>query len=156
MTKRISVKKTIGTFFAVGLAIFISIVGYKAYGLYKQLKDPDAIEFWAQSDPQNTQSIDHSLWQGILSAYVIEDTSGINLFDYGNVSDEHYADLETYLQAMAGIDPRKFNEDEQMAYWINIYNAITVLVIVDEYPVDSIKQTGEGLPGLGPWEDKLI
>ena len=43
---------------------------------------------------------------------------------------------------------------EQMAYWINLYNAVTVQVVLGGYPVESIREIHEGLvPLTGPWGD---
>ena len=36
-------------------------------------------------------------------------------------------------------DPRTWSEAEQLAYWINAYNAFTVKLIADNYPVESIE-----------------
>ncbi|MXY07633.1 MAG: DUF547 domain-containing protein [Rhodothermaceae bacterium] len=41
-----------------------------------------------------------------------------------------------------------------MAYWINLYNVLTVRVVVDAYPVESILQIHSGeTPDTGPWKD---
>ncbi|MFC3120102.1 DUF547 domain-containing protein [Agaribacter flavus] len=145
--------------FKVASAFFVLLVllvGYKGYGYYK-LMDPDPLTYWDASNESNTSKISHLKWQQILSKYVHPSPElGINLFDYGGVSDEDYELLDTYLNEMAALDPRAYAKDEQKAYWINLYNAITIKVILDEYPVESIKETGEGLVGSGPWDDKLI
>ena len=42
----------------------------------------------------------------------------------------------------------------QLAYWINIYNPLTLKIVLDAYPVDSIRQIHEGVvPLTGPWHD---
>ncbi len=56
---------------------------------------------------------------------------------------------------MADVDPRSYSKAEQYAYWVNIYNAITVDLILDNYPVKSITKLG-GLFSFGPWGDKVI
>jgi hypothetical protein len=129
------------------------LVTNKAYDMYKMM-DPKPLKEWQASDAENTARIDHQLWQQILTDNVeVNPETGINLFKYANFSDADYEKLESYLEYAQSICPLTYNDAEQMAYWINLYNAITIKVIVDEYPVDSIKQTGEGLPGLGPWDD---
>lgn len=153
---KVSTKIVLAIVGAIVLATGLALA-HKAYSLYSQLKDPEPLVFWAANNPDNPETIDHSIWQQLLNNYVVEDKAGaINLFNYGGVSDEHYQDLLDYLDAMQAIDPRDYHPDEQMAYWINLYNAVTIQVILDEYPVESIKQTGDGLPGLGPWEDKRV
>jgi hypothetical protein len=50
-----------------------------------------------------------------------------------------------------------YNGAEQKAYWINLYNALTVEVILSHYPVKSIRNIGisPGLFSRGPWDAKL-
>ena len=111
---------------------------------------------WDRSDESNVERIDHGPWQHVLDTYVAPDSSGVNLVDYaalsGNPSDE--AVLSGYLEYLQGIDPRDYSRAEQMAYWINLYNALTVSVVLDAYPVESIKNIHEGIvPLTGPWGD---
>lgn len=54
---------------------------------------------------------------------------------------------------MQDTDPRRYKKIEQKAYWINLYNALTVQLILDNYPVKSITKLGEGLFSFGPWDD---
>ena len=131
---------------AVGLAAVAQTPGF----------GQDAASIWDQSDPDNTASIDHGDWQAVLDAYLItDDPSGVNMFDYGalKASEADRQRLAGYLTDLQGMDPREFARDEQMAYWINLYNAITVRVVVDAYPVESIMliYEGEG-PAAGPWK----
>lgn len=110
---------------------------------------------WDDSDEESTESIDHGPWQQLLQAYLISDhPSGVNRFDYAAVSDADSARLEQYLDALQELDPRDYNRAEQQAYWINLYNALTVALILDEYPVKSILKVGEGVFNFfGPWDD---
>lgn len=51
-----------------------------------------------------------------------------------------------------------YNRTEQKAYWINLYNALTVELIISRYPVASIRDINIS-PGLfvrGPWGAKLL
>ena len=45
-----------------------------------------------------------------------------------------------------------------MAYWINLYNALTVKVVLSAYPVESIRDIdiSPGLLSDGPWDKKLV
>ncbi len=51
-----------------------------------------------------------------------------------------------------------YPRDEQLAFWVNLYNALTVKVILDHYPVQSIKEIdiSPGWFSSGPWGKKLI
>ena len=112
---------------------------------------------WDAHDPANTARLDHGEWQALLDAYLItDDPSGVNLVDYAklraNAADR--ARLAAYIDDLQALDPRQYAKDVQMAYWINLYNAVTLRVVVDAYPVESIKDIHEGLiPGTGPWRD---
>ena len=121
--------------------------------------EPVLIAGWDVSDESNGAVIDHSSWQALLDAYLkTGDPSGINRFDYGalKANAEDRKTLSAYLKSLAGIDPRSFSRDEQMAYWINLYNALTVFVIVPRYPVDSIKDIKSGIIDFGPWNLELF
>ena len=121
--------------------------------------EPVLIAGWDVSDESNGAVIDHSSWQALLDAYLkTGDPSGINRFDYGalKANTEDRKTLSAYLKSLAGIDPRSFSRDEQMAYWINLYNALTVFVIVPRYPVDSIKDIKSGIIDFGPWNLELF
>jgi len=118
---------------------------------------PSADPSWTAHDPTNTERLDHSGWHALLDAYLVtDDPSGVNLFDYARLQ-ANAADRERlsgYIDYLQELDPRRYARDVQMAYWINLYNAVTVRVVLDAYPVASIKEIHEGLiPGTGPWGD---
>jgi len=113
-------------------------------------------QFWSQSDEQNTASINHQPWQQILDRYLVtKHPSGVNRFRYSNVTDADKQSLKDYLSELQKIDPRQYNRNEQMAYWINLYNALTIDLILNNYPVKSIKKTGKNLFSFGPWDDEI-
>ncbi len=37
-------------------------------------------------------------------------------------------------------------------YWINLYNALTIKLVLDHYPVASIRDISPGLFSFGPWD----
>ena len=119
------------------------------------------IPAWDASDENSVAHIDHGAWQEILNGYLRVHDSGVNRFDYGalkaNAGD--FAKLASYLASLQSLDPRDYSRAEQKAYWINFYNALTVQVVADDYPVKSIKDISESLLGRlggifgGPWDD---
>ena len=113
------------------------------------------IPAWDASDETSDLSIDHSVWQEILDGYLSEHPSGINRFDYAalKASAADSAKLAGYLEHLQTLDPRKYARAEQKPYWINFYNALTVQVVVDGYPVDTIHKIRKGILPLGPWKD---
>ena len=112
---------------------------------------------WDASDETSTATISHEQWQGILDRNLrTDDPSGINLFNYAGISDEDSQQLDEYITSLTDIDPRDYPRDEQMAYWINLYNAVTVDLVLDFYPVKSIRKIHGGLLGLGPWNEDAV
>ncbi|MEQ2005367.1 MAG: DUF547 domain-containing protein [Limisphaerales bacterium] len=65
--------------------------------------------------------------------------------------------LNSYLDALAAVPEKDFNgwpERERLAFLINLYNAATMKLIVDHYPVKSIKDIG-GFLG-SPWKQEVV
>ncbi len=118
--------------------------------------DNSPLEFWSPSNENNISIIDHGLWQNVLKEYLDDKhPSGINRFNYAGIEPEDRKKLSQYLQQMQQLDPRKYSRAEQKAYWINLYNALTVELILKNYPVKSITKLGESFFSFGPWDDKL-
>lgn len=115
-------------------------------------------ERWVTHDANSTDVVDHSEWQFLLDDYLVTDTeTGVHLFDYSGLLDDGREPLDDYIASVLDIDPLTLNRDEQMAYWLNVYNAVTVQLILDHYPVASITSLGSGgVTTFGPWDDKLL
>lgn len=114
---------------------------------------------WDRSDELNPATIDHGSWDGLLRKYVVvRHKSGINRFRYGEVSPADKALLDSYIEATAAIDPRAYSRAEQLAYWINLYNALTVKLVLDHYPVTKVNsiQVAGADASDGPWSAKLV
>jgi hypothetical protein len=54
------------------------------------------------------------------------------------------------------VEVTDLSRDEQLAYWLNLYNAATVDLILDNYPVESIRDIGSGLLSRGPFDEKIL
>ncbi len=119
-----------------------------------------AVSFWDTADEANPKEIDHSSWQQILNGYLRVHRSGVNRFDYAslNKNARDRARLADYLDYLQKTDPREYSKAEQKAYWINLYNSLTVKLVVDGWPADSILQICEnrasGGKCSGPWKEK--
>ena len=115
--------------------------------------------YWQTHDPESVDVVDHEDWDIILNRYVdARHPSGINRFHYGNVMEQNKFDLKNYLKKMAEIQVTRLNRTEQKAYWINLYNGLTVHIILQYYPVKSIKDIdiSPGIFNDGPWDAKLL
>lgn len=115
---------------------------------------PDLWAFW-DNYGETTGAVSHDAWGAFLARYLSE-KDGVALLNYGGVPAEDRAALGEYLAALAAAKPREFSRPEQLAYWINLYNALTVQTVLENYPVSSIKKISSGFLPTGPWDDKLI
>lgn len=91
----------------------------------------------APTDAQKAQAKpNHQLWTELLQQHV----NAQGMVNYkGLIQDS--AKLNVYLNELkAGVpNPKTWTREEQLAYWINTYNAFTVKLIIDKYPLQSIK-----------------
>ena len=118
--------------------------------------DNKPIAFWSGSNENSETVIDHTLWQKLLDTYLdTKNSSGINLFNYAAISSDDLKTLNNYVTNLQTLNPRDLNRAEQKAYWINLYNALTVELILKNYPVKSITKIGKGFFAFGPWDDML-
>ena len=98
--------------------------------------DSQSWPIWNKSNESNPDIVDHSLFDGFLKTYVMTNhPSGINRFRYGDVSRKDRKKLDTYIKRLASQDPRDFRKYEQKAYWLNLYNALTIQSLLKNYPL---------------------
>ena len=119
----------------------------------------DPWPFWKGNDPASEIRVDHDPWDRFLAKYlVMNHPSGINRVRYASVTQEDRKELAEYIRHLQQITVTRLSRDAQKAYWINIYNALTVSVVLDRYPVKSIRSINIS-PGIftrGPWGAKLL
>lgn len=77
-------------------------------------------------------------WTDLLQKHVGKD----GLVDYPGFITEK-AKLQSYLDALSENPPAdNWSNNDKIAYWLNAYNAFTIKLIIDHYPVKSIKDLG--------------
>ena len=114
---------------------------------------------WEAHDPQSSQTLDHEPWNEFLAEYLVtDDPSGVNLVRYGEVTERDRGALDAYVAFLESVAVSDLNRDVQFAYWINLYNSYTVKLILDNYPVDSIRDINisPGLFNRGPWDAEVV
>jgi Protein of unknown function, DUF547 len=113
---------------------------------------------WAAHDPASTRHIHHVEWDTLLTRYVRIGSDGVHRVAYGAVTPDDRERLAAYVDRLAAVPISTYNRAEQMAYWINLYNALVVLLVVDHYPVASIRDIARapGAASEGPWDLKLV
>lgn len=113
---------------------------------------------WEVNNPLSTEIISHQTWQNFLDKYVVTNDEHINLIDYKKLSQQDVELLKKYIKTMSQVEINKYSRREQLAYWINLYNALTVQTVANYYPVTNIQEINisPGLFSLGPWGANLI
>ena len=113
---------------------------------------------WEANDPNAIAALDHSAWDRFLTTYVDAGSDGVNRVRYGTVSATDRRALNDYIGTLSRVRIEAFARSTQMAFWINLYNALTVRIVLDHYPVDSILDIdiSPGFFANGPWGKKLV
>lgn len=96
---------------------------------------------------------DHTLWDSLLQAHV----NAAGVVDYLGFQADSLR-LRTYLRHLAQHHPHPgWTREQQLAYWINAYNAFTVELVCRHYPIASIKAIRPGIPFVNSvWDLKFI
>ena len=99
--------------------------------------------------------VDHSAFDKLLKKYV-NDKGMVNY--KGLKADQK--EFNSYLNMLSKNPPAaSWSKQEQMAYWINAYNAYTIRLILDHYPLKSIKDIGSSIQipfVTTPWASKFF
>lgn len=90
----------------------------------------------------------HAAFSDLLKRYV----SAAGNVDYVGLKKEHAA-LDAYITTLSANTPSSsWSRNEKLAYWINVYNAVTLDLILDNYPLVKITDLEKGKP----WDKKLV
>ena len=100
------------------------------------------------------RTVDHRQWDAFLARHLQPGADGINHVAYSEAAQAQQDVLRPYLASLESVDPATLAKDEQMAFWINLYNAATVDLILQKPRVKSIRDLG--LLTTGPWDKKII
>ncbi len=100
----------------------------------------------------------------LLATYRVAGEDGIARIDYAGWTNDPaaLARLREAIAAASGARPSAMNDAAAFAFWANLYNALTLMVVLDAYPVASIRDirsrgAGFDLKALfGPWRTKLV
>ncbi len=97
------------------------------------------------------QAFDHTPFDNLLKAHVAD-----GMVDYGAFA--RAPEFPRYLASVAAFDPAKLSRDEQLAFWINAYNAYTIQLINKHNEKVSIRNINKSIgfvKAYGPWKEKL-
>jgi hypothetical protein len=103
--------------------------------------------------PARAQDFDHThtLFSGVVSTHVVN-----GQVDYKGLKADPKA-LDRYLTALATVSEvqlQSWTEPQKLAFFVNLYNASTLHLILDNYPVKSIKDIGSLF--TGPWDQPAV
>jgi len=105
--------------------------------------------FFPDSRSLEAETVDNALFAGLLKNHVIQ-----GRVDYDGFKKDE-ALLNDYLSILGAVDPDSLPERHQFAYYINVYNAFTIKLVLTRYPgIDSIKDIGGVFSS--PWDQKFI
>jgi hypothetical protein len=132
------------------LLLFIGFLKFGDSGLLGMAGLDDKGLHWEAKtstlEPQSKSILDHTAWDKLLKNYVAENGN----VDY-KAFRENQGKLRKYIAYLSQNEPKEtWPVEEQLAYYINLYNAGTVLLIVENYPVSSIKDIKK------PWGQEFI
>lgn len=92
----------------------------------------------------NSKDVMHNRWNKILQKHVSESGN----VDYEGIKNE--SEFEVYIDYLCeNLPDDTWTREEKLAYWINAYNALTVDLILRNYPIKSIKDIKDS------WDQRL-
>lgn len=97
-------------------------------------------------EASQTAKPNHTVLNKLLNTYV----SSAGLVNYKAFLKDKLT-LQQYLKSLANVKVSNLSKDEQLAFWINIYNAATIDQVLANYPVKSIMD----ISGGKVWDQKL-
>lgn len=137
-------------------ALLLSLVTILSNVAVSAAPDAQRWAVWDANDPASETVIDHSPWQAVLDRRLSTSTDGSTQVDYVGFDSADKTLLNQYINSLTRIDPRGLHRGEQFAYWINLYNALTVQVVLKYPRKRSILRMGETFFSIGPWDDELV
>lgn len=143
--------------FAAIIALVLAIGAFAPTGV-RAAEPADLFHKAAVGSPV---TVDHSAWDRLLKQYVKAGADGINRVDYAAFKASGRPQLKGYIRQLEATDPARLDRPEQFALLANLYNAKTVDIVLDHYPVASIKDISLGGSLVaaftgGPWKAKVL
>lgn len=105
-------------------------------------------------DNEHTQPVSHDIFDELLQKYVTEE-GWVNYKGF----DAERSRFQSYLDILSQNPPNTthWNEAERLTYWINAYNAFTIELILQHYPLKTIRDIGGKFPMINSsWDVKFF
>jgi hypothetical protein len=145
----IKIRSLNGLSIGIGLGERIVKMNKRYLGLAFMITLSLVIGTFGAAGARQASMVNHEIWADLLGKYVKPD--GVDYTGFKTEEDR----LDQYLKVLEDTDPEKLSRNEQYAYYINVYNAWTIKLILSDYPgLKSIKDFGTFLKS--PWQKKLV
>ena len=121
--------------------ISVSLFTLSGFSFFDSLlvPNPKPWKIWQKHNSASLVTVDHKAWGGFLVRYVVIGDDGINRVAYARAKKSGKTALHAYLRALRRVNILNVNRTEQKAFWINLYNALTVALVIRFYPIVSIR-----------------
>ncbi len=138
-----------GTIIAASLAVLViagTACSYLNRSRLKTMFGPPTVKLKeAYQEKPGGPAFDHSAYDELVKKYVSEG----GWVDYQGLRGDAEK-LDQYVSSLAGAPFDQMGRDEKLALLINAYNAFTLRLILDHYPLKSIKD----IPSNKRWDDE--
>jgi hypothetical protein len=116
---------------------------------------PIARAGWDPASPAAGGQIRHAAFEQFLIRYLRVGQDGLHRVAYAEVAPASRAALDRYIEGLTTIPLARFGRNEQLAYWLNLYNALVIRLVLEHYPIESILDI-TGPDGRGPFGQPLV
>lgn len=107
----------------------------------------------ATAAPATRGEPDYSAWTALLKKYY-DEQRGMN---YRALKANDMNTLQQLRQRLARVDVASLNRNQQLAYWINLYNINVAAIVAEKYPVKSIRDlSSDPIRRLNVFDKKLV
>lgn len=110
---------------------------------------------WAAHAPQSAAAVDHRAWQLFLDRHTFTGADGVTRVAYAEVPAADRDLLRDYLTALQRVPVGRLNRAEQLAFWLNLHNALMVDVVLRHLIARSPDEIDLGGFARGPWTATL-
>lgn len=97
----------------------------------------------------------YGVFQNFLDKYSYRDGENV-LINYDKVNNNDLHGMQKLVSSLEKVDLNLLGRNEKKAYWINVYNIVTINLILEDKPKKSIKEIKSGFFSFGPWDLKLF
>lgn len=118
----------------VVLAVALSAAANRSFATPQPAPEGGPIEAFRAHNENSAQRVDHRLWASILEAAINPNQPKHDMrIDYGKLGPGAHQALLSYLDTLQKVPVSALNRNEQLAYWLNFYNAAGLSFVTGEF-----------------------